>query len=146
MYDAKIIKETCIYNEKLVGLPMFVTYNVLYSNKQLLDKYNKTVPKTWDELIDTCKYIMEKEKDDPELICYNGLFDDSEQGLYSLYDFIYSCRDSYDSAYPNPKDQSFIDSLKLLKRLKEEISSGYIIYYYNNVLLYKCIKINNLIK
>jgi len=42
----------------------------------LLDKYNKPVPETWDELIDTSKYIMEKEKEnDSELISFNGLFD-----------------------------------------------------------------------
>jgi len=63
---------------------------------------------------------MEKEKDDPDLICYNGLFDDGDQGLTSLYEFIYSCRDSYNSTYPNPEDQSFVNSLKLLKKLKTE--------------------------
>jgi len=54
---------------------MFVSFEVLYSKRELLDKYNKPVPKTWDELIDTCKFIMDKEKNDSELICYNGLFD-----------------------------------------------------------------------
>jgi len=53
---------------------MCLTYEVLYSNKELLNKYNKPIPKTWDELIETCNYIMEREND-PELICYNGLFD-----------------------------------------------------------------------
>jgi len=53
---------------------MGLSYEVLYSNYELLNKYNKSVPKTWDELIDTCKYIMEREKDS-ELICYNGFFD-----------------------------------------------------------------------
>jgi len=47
----------------------------LYSNFELLGRYNKSIPKTWDELIETCKYIMEKEKENSDLICYNGLFD-----------------------------------------------------------------------
>jgi len=47
---------------------------MLYSNEDLLIKYNKPIPKTWDELIKTCKYIIDKEND-PELICCNGLFD-----------------------------------------------------------------------
>jgi len=51
-----------------------MTYEILYSNKNLLTRYDKAIPKTWNELIDTCKYIMEKEKDH-ELICYNGLFE-----------------------------------------------------------------------
>jgi len=129
MYNSKVVKETCTYKNELnkedevVGLPMFVSYDVLYSNKMILNKYNKTIPKTWDELIDTCEYIMEKEKNDPELICYNGLFDESEQGLNSLYEFIYSCRDSINSTYPNPQDPTFINSLNFLKKLKEKVAS-----------------------
>jgi len=53
---------------------------------------------------------------------------DSEQGLYSLYEFIYSCRDSYISTYPTPKDPSFTNALKMLKKLKDEVDSG----TYNN--------------
>jgi len=53
---------------------MGVSYNALYSNYALLNKYNKSIPRTWDELINTCKYIMKKENN-TDLICYNGLFD-----------------------------------------------------------------------
>jgi len=78
-FNSKVINETCIYESKegskIAGLPAFVSYEVLYSNKELLKKYNKPIPKTWDELIDICKYIMDKEND-PELICYNGFFDE----------------------------------------------------------------------
>jgi len=123
MYDSKIVNDVCTYKDEVVGLPMFVSFEVLYSKRELLDKYNKPIPKTWDELIDTCKFIMDKEKDDHELICYNGLFDDTEIGLYSLYEFIYSCRDSYNSTYPNLQDQSFIDSLIMLKKFKEQTKS-----------------------
>jgi len=123
MYNSKLVKEEFIYGkDELVGLPMGVSYEVLYSNKRLLNKYDKSIPKTWDELIDTCHYIMKKEND-TELICYNGLFDDSEQGLYSLYEFIYSCRDSYNSSYPNPEDESFTNSLNMMQKLKNEIAS-----------------------
>jgi len=52
---------------------MGMSFEVLYSNK-LLSNYTIPIPKTWDELIETCKYIM-AEENDPELICYNGLFD-----------------------------------------------------------------------
>jgi len=42
----------------------------------LLEKYDKTIPETWDELIETSKYIMDKEKDnDTDLISFNGLYD-----------------------------------------------------------------------
>jgi len=42
-----------------------------------LKKYNKTIPETWDELIETSKYILEEEKKlnkDIDLIGYNGFF------------------------------------------------------------------------
>jgi len=80
LFNSKIINEECIYKdktkneEKLVGLPMCMSFEVLYSNKLLLSKHSRPVPKTWAELIDTCKYIMEQEKEDSELICFNGLF------------------------------------------------------------------------
>jgi len=126
-YDSKIINEECTFEdkhgEKLVGLPMSTSYEVLYSNKILLSKYKKPIPKTWDELIEICKHIM-KEEDDSELICYNGLLDDSDQGLLSLYEFIYSCRDSYNSTFPNLQDESFINSIKMLRRIKDEVASN----------------------
>jgi len=78
-----IINNYLIYNKNNNIKPKYLSYDVLYSNKMILDKYNKTVPKTWDELIDTCEYIMEKEKNDTELICYNGFFD----GIYFFFFF-----------------------------------------------------------
>jgi len=36
-----------------------------------LDRHNKTVPKTWDELIETAEYIIDNEKDD--VIGFAGL-------------------------------------------------------------------------
>jgi len=35
--------------------------NVLYSNVDLLNRYNRKVPKTWDELIETANIIYEGE-------------------------------------------------------------------------------------
>jgi len=47
----------------------------LYSNKELLKNYDKPIPKTWEELINTCKYILDKEGSEKNIICYNGFFD-----------------------------------------------------------------------
>lgn len=56
--------------------PVSIEYTVLYHNKELLDKYNKKPPKTWDELIETAKYILEEEKKigHDDIFGYNGLF------------------------------------------------------------------------
>jgi len=55
---------------------------------------------------------------------YTYIYKDSEQGLISLYEFFYSCRDSYNSTYPEPQDKSFVESLNLLKKLKKEVASS----------------------
>jgi len=40
---------------------------------ELLYKYSKRIPKTWDKLLYTAKYILEKENND-KLKGYNGFF------------------------------------------------------------------------
>jgi len=50
---------------------------VLYSNSVYLEKYNRKIPTTWDELLETGKFILEKEREnngDINLIGYNGFF------------------------------------------------------------------------
>jgi trehalose/maltose transport system substrate-binding protein len=49
-------------NGKLIGLPMFADAPALYYRKDLLDKYGKAVPKTWDELTATATEIQDKER------------------------------------------------------------------------------------
>jgi len=52
---------------------MTLMYGLLYSNINMLNKYKKRIPKTWDELIDTSIYILERENN-TNLMAYNGLF------------------------------------------------------------------------
>jgi len=50
----------------------------------LLSKYEKEIPKTWDELIETSKYIFDVEKNNfnnTNLITFNGLFNSN----YEIY-------------------------------------------------------------
>src|SRR6185436_1225696 len=53
-------------NGKLVALPYFADAQFLYYRKDLLEKYKRPVPKTWDDLMETAKIIMEGEKN-PQL-------------------------------------------------------------------------------
>ncbi|ORY52140.1 hypothetical protein LY90DRAFT_702753 [Neocallimastix californiae] len=119
LYSKGFVPKISTFNNKLVSLPIKVDYSILYSNTKLLDKYNKPVPETWDELIDTSKYIMEKEKEnDSELISFNGLFDDSEIGTCSLFEYIYSFRDSNDSSFPSFNNETVVNAIKYLKDMK----------------------------
>jgi multiple sugar transport system substrate-binding protein len=49
-------------NGKLVALPYFADAQFLYYRKDLLEKYKRAVPKTWDDMMETAKVVMDGEK------------------------------------------------------------------------------------
>jgi len=51
---------------KLIALPYFADSQFLYYRKDLLEKYKRPVPKTWDEMMETAKIVMDGEKN-PQL-------------------------------------------------------------------------------
>lgn len=57
------IVESQTVDGKLVALPLFTDAPALYYRKDLLEKYGAGVPLTWDELADTAKMIMDKERE-----------------------------------------------------------------------------------
>nr|WP_316651392.1 ABC transporter substrate-binding protein [uncultured Gellertiella sp.] len=56
------IIESQTVNGKLVALPIFTDAPALYYRKDLLAKYNKPVPKTWEEMAATAKEIQDGER------------------------------------------------------------------------------------
>jgi len=61
---------------------------------------------------------------------------DTDNGMCSLVEFIYSCRESYDSPFPKLTSQTAINALELIKKIKEDIASGmYLICMFN---YFKC--------
>ncbi|RWA90972.1 MAG: ABC transporter substrate-binding protein [Mesorhizobium sp.] len=49
-------------NGRLVALPIFTDVPALYYRKDLLDKYGAKVPTTWQQLQDTAKLVMDRER------------------------------------------------------------------------------------
>jgi len=123
VYDDSLVKETCSSRDGVfVGLPVIMYVSTLFSNQDLLNKYNKKPPKTWDELIDISKYIIENEKknnvDVHDLIPFNGLFN-TYSGSMSLYEFINSYRESRNSTQPELRSKTTMEALEKIKEMKE---------------------------
>ncbi|ORY37872.1 hypothetical protein LY90DRAFT_52773 [Neocallimastix californiae] len=128
MYSSGIASQSCTYKGKWVGLPLTADFDVLYSNIDLLNKYGKEIPKTWDELISTGNFILENERKNgnEDLIGYNGLFADQESGMISILEYIYSFRKTKDSPFPKYTDQEAVDALNKIKELKDALASDII--------------------
>jgi ABC-type glycerol-3-phosphate transport system substrate-binding protein len=126
MYLEGIASQTCIYRDKLVALPVFVDCNVIYYNEDYLKKYDQKIPKTWDEFISVGSYVLEKEKkaNNTDFIAYNGYFADREGGFCSIYEFIYSYRNSVDSSFPKITGDEAVNALEKIKEMKEKIASN----------------------
>ncbi|WP_435656323.1 ABC transporter substrate-binding protein [Brucella pituitosa] len=61
-------------NGKLVALPFYTDAPALFYRKDLLEKYSKSVPKTWDEMTTTAKEIMDKERADGKADLWGFVF------------------------------------------------------------------------
>ncbi|MGB8819007.1 MAG: ABC transporter substrate-binding protein [Rhizobiaceae bacterium] len=57
------IIESQTVNGKLVAIPLFTDAPALYYRKDLLEKYGKTAPKTWDEMAAIAEEIQNKERE-----------------------------------------------------------------------------------
>jgi trehalose/maltose transport system substrate-binding protein len=54
---------------RLVALPLFTSVGMLFYRQDLLDKYDRKVPQTWEELAETATIIVEGEKQtNPDLV------------------------------------------------------------------------------
>lgn len=59
---SSIVKNNTV-DGKLVAMPWFTDAGVLYYRTDLLNKYGKTIPKTWRELTDTATLIQNSERE-----------------------------------------------------------------------------------
>ncbi|ORX57945.1 periplasmic binding protein-like II [Piromyces finnis] len=125
MYDSQLNKDICVAGDKWASLPIKIDFTSLYSNVALLAKYNRTIPKTWDELEETGKIVLENEKDDEEekLCIFNGSLNFSEIGTCSILEFIHSYRESINSPYPGLASDEAVKALEKIKEIKNTISS-----------------------
>ncbi|OUM69945.1 hypothetical protein PIROE2DRAFT_2149 [Piromyces sp. E2] len=74
--------------------------------------------------------INEERKNNNDLLGYNGLFTDNENGFCSLYEFIYTYRKENSTIFPEIKSKETINAIEMIKKMKDEISSGIEIYFH----------------
>jgi len=129
-YSLKDIWKICVYEDKWVGLPLFIKFMVLYSNTNYLKKYNEDIPTTWDKLLEVGENIVKQERNNNNnmnFYGYNGLFPTSIESITSsmcsIYQYIYSNRDNVTSSFPKLESQLAIDALNKMKEIKNKISS-----------------------
>lgn len=54
--------ENMTVGDRLVGMPWYTDAGLLYYRKDLLVKYGRPVPKTWEELISTAEHVQTQER------------------------------------------------------------------------------------
>jgi len=124
LYKDGTATKTCYVDTKLAGLPLMVDYGGMYSNMKLLNKYNRTIPETWDELIDTTNYIYNLESPtNPELRKFLGHFPDTENGLVTILQYIHSFRDSPTDKFPEYTSDNAVAALEKMKEIKNKAST-----------------------
>jgi len=69
--------------DKVYGVPLYTNAIHFFYRKDLLDKYNQEVPKTWEDLVSMAHFILEKEND-PDLNGYISMWAQIE-GLFMNY-------------------------------------------------------------
>jgi trehalose/maltose transport system substrate-binding protein len=57
-----VMVQTATVDGKLVAMPWFADAGLLYYRKDLLQKYNRSLPQTWEELTETARILQEGER------------------------------------------------------------------------------------
>ncbi|ORX63414.1 hypothetical protein BCR32DRAFT_251591 [Anaeromyces robustus] len=126
LYDSRYLKLLSPYLEELEyylseeHLKMYLTEDI----KKLTVNNGHMLSLLRYELIDTAKYII-KEEENVDLIGYNGLFpEESDTSIDSLYQFLYSYRETKDSPIPEFTSENAKEALNKIKEIKDKISSN----------------------
>jgi len=113
-----------LVDNRLVSLPLYIDIGGLYYNDILLNKYNKSIPLTWDGLIETFNYIYEKEEPKDHLLSKYCGFPDGEAGVAATFEFIHSFRNNVEDQFPSYLSETAIEALEKMKKVKMEASDN----------------------
>ncbi|OUM62693.1 hypothetical protein PIROE2DRAFT_61725 [Piromyces sp. E2] len=123
--DKGITKYIGYKDDSLVGIPLLANYGYMYYNKYLLDKYNRPIPQTWDELYETLELIYNKERIiNRYLIGYLGNLPESYVAINTIQEMIYSYRDEKNNKeIPDYRSHNSVEAMVMLKKLLDNFST-----------------------
>lgn len=88
-----------VYGDHIYGVPAWIASGMLYYRKDLLDKYSFTAPRTWQELVQQARHILEGERqNNSRLMGYSAQFKQYEGLVCNMLEFIYGNRGEVISA------------------------------------------------
>jgi len=138
-YSSSKISKKLIYNSDghISGIPLILIISVFFSNKNYLQKYDKPIPKTWDQLIETTEFILDQEKKmGNELNGYAALFPpNSENTLNAFFQFLYSFRDNINDPLPDYTSKNARDAMKKLIEVRDRASSKDLFQLQENIIV-----------
>jgi trehalose/maltose transport system substrate-binding protein len=69
LFFEKILANNTDTKGRLVAMPLFSSVGMLFFRQDLLDKYGRKAPQTWEDLAETAAYIVDREKiKNPDLV------------------------------------------------------------------------------
>jgi len=107
-------------NGQVYGIPLYTNAIHFFYRKDLLEKYGKSKPETWEEMIETAKYITEKENN-PDLNGFISMWAQIE-GLFMNYlQFLWGAGGQFFDSNGMPN----IDSPEAVKALQTMVDMIY---------------------
>lgn len=105
--NVQTLIDTYTVDGKLVAVPQFLDIGVLYYRKDLLDKYSRPVPQTWEDLIATAKIIQDGERAQNKSFWGYALHAFADEGLTcAAAEWV----DSYRGAFVSPDGKIAVNS------------------------------------
>jgi len=112
-----------IINKQLYGIPYRTDTGVLYYRKDLLQKYNQKVPKTFDELIKSYKIISKSE----DIYGYAGSWKNYEGMSCNMQELLWTFGGNINFDENSIKNNQIIntkENIKAFKKIKSLVDNG----------------------
>lgn len=121
-FDA--IKKAIVHNGKLIALPLYTDVGILFYRKDLLEKYKRCVPKSYDELYSTAFAIQRAEREAGNKHIYGYVFSGkAAEGLMCVANEVITAfgGDFYNENICTLDSQKAIDAVNFLVKCARDI-------------------------